>query len=129
MKQKQKDENLYKNQKKKIKKKLKKEKEKLDLDIDSIRKTENGQIENYSYQQKVSLSDLFDVRKGKIQINKKNKLKLPIKVKIGDLGNACWKHHHFSNEIQTRQYRSPQVILGQTYNETADMWSFACMMY
>lgn len=32
-----------------------------------------------------------------------------VKVKIVDLGNACWFHHHFSTEIQTRQYRSPEV--------------------
>ena len=32
-----------------------------------------------------------------------------IKVKICDLGNACWTRHHFSSEIQTRQYRSPEV--------------------
>ena len=32
-----------------------------------------------------------------------------IKVKIADLGNACWTHHHFATEIQTRQYRSPEV--------------------
>jgi serine/threonine protein kinase len=32
-----------------------------------------------------------------------------VKVKIVDLGNACWYHHHFSTEIQTRQYRSPEV--------------------
>jgi serine/threonine-protein kinase SRPK3 len=32
-----------------------------------------------------------------------------VKVKIVDMGNACWFHHHFSTEIQTRQYRSPEV--------------------
>lgn len=32
-----------------------------------------------------------------------------VKVKIVDMGNACWLHHHFSTEIQTRQYRSPEV--------------------
>lgn len=32
-----------------------------------------------------------------------------LRVKICDLGNACWFHHHFSTEIQTRQYRSPEV--------------------
>jgi hypothetical protein len=26
-------------------------------------------------------------------------------VKIADLGNACWVHHHFTEDIQTRQYR------------------------
>lgn len=52
-----------------------------------------------------------------------------MQVKIADLGNACWVHHHFSTEIQTRQYRSPEVILGIDYNHTADMWSFACMLF
>lgn len=32
-----------------------------------------------------------------------------VRVKVVDLGNACWFHHHFSTEIQTRQYRSPEV--------------------
>ena len=32
-----------------------------------------------------------------------------VKVKVVDLGNACWFNHHFSTEIQTRQYRSPEV--------------------
>jgi len=32
-----------------------------------------------------------------------------VNVKVVDLGNACWFHHHFSTEIQTRQYRSPEV--------------------
>jgi len=34
-----------------------------------------------------------------------------VNVKIVDMGNACWLHHHFSTEIQTRQYRSPEVFL------------------
>lgn len=50
-------------------------------------------------------------------------------MKICDLGNGCWTYHHFSTEIQTRQYRSPEVIIGQKYNATADMWSFACMIF
>ncbi|RUP03731.1 hypothetical protein BC936DRAFT_140574 [Jimgerdemannia flammicorona] len=29
-----------------------------------------------------------------------------ITVKIADLGNACWVDHHFTNDIQTRQYRT-----------------------
>lgn len=31
-----------------------------------------------------------------------------ITVKIADLGNACWVDHHFTNDIQTRQYRCPE---------------------
>ncbi len=52
-----------------------------------------------------------------------------VNVKIVDMGNACWYHHHFSTEIQTRQYRSPEVILGMNYGSSADIWSFACMMF
>lgn len=29
--------------------------------------------------------------------------------RIVDFGNACWTHKHFTDDIQTRQYRSPEV--------------------
>lgn len=32
-----------------------------------------------------------------------------VRVLIVDLGNACWTTKHFSEDIQTRQYRSPEV--------------------
>lgn len=31
---------------------------------------------------------------------------------VVDLGNACWTDRHFSEDIQTRQYRAPEVLLG-----------------
>lgn len=31
---------------------------------------------------------------------------------VVDLGNACWTHRHFSEDIQTRQYRAPEVLIG-----------------
>lgn len=52
-----------------------------------------------------------------------------LKVKIADLGNGCWVDHHFSTQIQTLQYRSPEVILGLYYNTSADIWSLACMLF
>ena len=52
-----------------------------------------------------------------------------IQVKICDIGNACWFNHHFSTIIQTRQYRSPEVILGINYNESSDIWSLACIVF
>ncbi|TPX37591.1 hypothetical protein SmJEL517_g00652 [Synchytrium microbalum] len=52
-----------------------------------------------------------------------------IKVKIADLGNACWVDHHFTNDIQTRQYRAPEAILGAKYDSSADMWSLGCMVF
>ncbi|KAF2006980.1 serine/threonine-protein kinase SRPK2 [Amniculicola lignicola CBS 123094] len=52
-----------------------------------------------------------------------------ISVKIADLGNACWVGHHFTNDIQTRQYRSPEVILGSKWGASTDIWSMACMVF
>lgn len=52
-----------------------------------------------------------------------------ITVKIADLGNACWVDHHFTNDIQTRQYRCPEVILGAKWGPSADMWSASCMFF
>lgn len=50
-------------------------------------------------------------------------------VKIADLGNACWVDKHFTEDIQTRQYRSLEVLLGAGYNTSADIWSTACMAF
>lgn len=51
-----------------------------------------------------------------------------ISVKIADLGNACWVGHHFTDDIQTRQYRSPEVILGAKWGASTDVWSMAAMV-
>ncbi|NXD32219.1 SRPK kinase, partial [Spelaeornis formosus] len=52
-----------------------------------------------------------------------------ITVKIADLGNACWVDHHFTNDIQTRQYRCPEIILGTRWNQSVDIWSAACLFF
>ncbi|KAJ2348611.1 serine/threonine protein kinase, CMGC [Coemansia sp. RSA 2671] len=52
-----------------------------------------------------------------------------LRVKIADLGNATWADHHFTEDIQTRQYRSPEVIIGSRWDTTADMWSCACVLF
>lgn len=52
-----------------------------------------------------------------------------VEVKIADLGNACWTHKKFTEDIQTRQYRSLEVLLGAGYNTSADIWSTACMAF
>ena len=81
-------------------------------------------------------SEVSDQEKSKMmkKLNEKMSRRGPeidpsIEVKICDIGNACWFNHHFSTIIQTRQYRSPEVILGINYNETSDIWSLACMLF
>ncbi|XP_069566755.1 SRSF protein kinase 1b isoform X1 [Brachyistius frenatus] len=52
-----------------------------------------------------------------------------LQVKIADLGNACWVNKHFTDDIQTRQYRSLEVLIGTGYSTPADIWSTACMAF
>lgn len=49
--------------------------------------------------------------------------------KIVDLGNACWTYKHFTDDVQTRQYRAPEVILGYKYDTAIDIWSMACIVF
>ena len=50
-------------------------------------------------------------------------------VKIADLGNSCWVNHHFTSDIQTRQYRAPEVIIGAKYDTSADIWSLGTLTF
>jgi len=52
-----------------------------------------------------------------------------ITVKIADLGNASWTDLHFTNDIQTRQYRSPEAILGAKWGTSVDIWSASAMFF
>ena len=49
--------------------------------------------------------------------------------KIVDMGNACFSTHHYTEDIQTREYRSPEVILGYSYEHNTDMWSLGCTVF
>ncbi|EGG25354.1 putative protein serine/threonine kinase [Cavenderia fasciculata] len=51
------------------------------------------------------------------------------KVQIVDLGNACWIEKHFTDDIQTRQYRSPEAIVRAKWSTPVDIWSAACMAF
>ena len=52
-----------------------------------------------------------------------------IEFKLADLGNSCFFDNHLNDLIQTRQYRSPEVLLGIDYEYSADIWSLACMTF
>ena len=45
------------------------------------------------------------------------------------MGNACFVSHHFSEDIQTREYRSPEVLLGYSYGPKTDIWSLGCTVF
>ncbi|XP_010526854.1 PREDICTED: SRSF protein kinase 2-like [Tarenaya hassleriana] len=54
---------------------------------------------------------------------------IDMRCKVVDFGNGCWADKQFAEEIQTRQYRAPEVILGSGYSFSVDMWSFACTAF
>ncbi|XP_067396534.1 serine/threonine-protein kinase SRPK-like isoform X3 [Emydura macquarii macquarii] len=53
---------------------------------------------------------------------------MKMRVKIADLGSACWTYKPLSKEIQTQPYRALEVLLGLDYCTPADIWSTACLI-
>eukprot|EP01083_Nonionella_stella_P053819 142216_1 len=49
-------------------------------------------------------------------------------VKIIDFGSSCFEDERVYTYIQSRFYRSPEVILGIPYDVGIDMWSFGCIL-
>ena len=70
-----------------------------------------------------------DEKKRKYDTKMLEKEYLHAKVKVVDLGNACWTYKHFTDDIQTRQYRAPEVLLGANYDTSVDLWSLACIVF
>mmetsp|Transcript_28279 Transcript_28279/g.39318 ORF Transcript_28279/g.39318 Transcript_28279/m.39318 type:complete len:485 (-) Transcript_28279:51-1505(-) len=50
-------------------------------------------------------------------------------IKLCDLGNSCQEGHVHSRIISTRQYRSPEVIIGAEVGTKTDMWSLGCLVF
>ena len=48
---------------------------------------------------------------------------IDVRCKIVDFGNACWADKQFAEEIQTRQYRAPEVILKAGYSFSVELWA------
>ena len=110
--------------------------------LQSYAKEKNRIIHDDKYRKNIIIQNEMlskaknDIEKAKILKELKEKfnrrgpeINPSIEVKICDLGNACWFNHHFSTIIQTRQYRSPEVLLGIEYNESSDIWSLACIVF
>lgn len=48
---------------------------------------------------------------------------------INDFGNSCKINDLDDDEVQTRYYRAPEVILGLKATEKIDIWSIGCILY
>lgn len=49
------------------------------------------------------------------------------RIKLIDFGSACFESHKVYPYIQSRFYRSPEVLLGVPYTSAIDMWSLGCI--
>ncbi|XP_059479822.1 dual specificity tyrosine-phosphorylation-regulated kinase 4-like isoform X2 [Neocloeon triangulifer] len=49
-------------------------------------------------------------------------------IKVIDFGSSCYTNHRIFTYIQSRFYRSPEVILGLPYGTPIDMWSLGCIL-
>lgn len=93
-----------------------------------VSKEDNGEASDSDA--KETQSSAGDLPKsGRSSIVSEDLNKLDLRCKIVDLGNACWTYKQFTSDIQTRQYRCPEVLLGSKYSTSADMWSFACIVF
>eukprot|EP01084_Bolivina_argentea_P110452 197221_1 len=52
---------------------------------------------------------------------------LQVKVKLIDFGSSCFEGQTMCSYIQSRFYRSPEVLLGLPYDSAIDMWSLGCI--
>lgn len=49
------------------------------------------------------------------------------KIKLIDFGSACFESNTMYSYVQSRFYRSPEVLLGLPYTSAIDMWSLGCI--
>lgn len=49
-------------------------------------------------------------------------------IKLTDFGCCCQVDHRLFEYVQTRYYRSPEIILGLSYGQEVDVWSFGCLI-
>ncbi|THC98385.1 hypothetical protein EYZ11_002166 [Aspergillus tanneri] len=49
-------------------------------------------------------------------------------IRVIDFGSSCFENEKVYTYIQSRFYRSPEVILGMSYGMPIDMWSVGCIL-
>mmetsp|Transcript_64791 Transcript_64791/g.204581 ORF Transcript_64791/g.204581 Transcript_64791/m.204581 type:complete len:715 (-) Transcript_64791:69-2213(-) len=90
-----------------------------------------GLIRRFASQLLVSLKFLRKQRVIHCDLKPENiLLKQPSKsgIKVIDFGSSCFEDERVYTYIQSRFYRSPEVILGLPYDVMIDMWSFGCIL-
>jgi serine/threonine protein kinase len=50
-------------------------------------------------------------------------------VKLIDFGSACFATRKEFTYIQSRYYRSPEIVLMKPYDHKIDVWSLGCLIF
>eukprot|EP00756_Hemistasia_phaeocysticola_P018168 Hpha_TRINITY_DN15579_c2_g2::TRINITY_DN15579_c2_g2_i1::g.106166::m.106166/K18669/DYRK2_3_4; dual specificity tyrosine-phosphorylation-regulated kinase 2/3/4 len=90
-----------------------------------------GLIRRFAIQLLTSLKFLYRERVIHCDLKPENiLLKSPTKsgIKVIDFGSSCFDDERVYTYIQSRFYRSPEVILGISYGRPIDSWSFGCIL-
>lgn len=90
-----------------------------------------GLIRRFAVQMLTSLRALRKLRIIHCDLKPENVLlRQPNKsgIKIIDFGSSCFENERVYTYMQSRFYRSPEVILGLPYDTGIDMWSFGCIL-
>ncbi|KAI3462299.1 hypothetical protein Pfo_018962 [Paulownia fortunei] len=70
----------------------------------------------------------FEGNPNGVRLNNAKACWIDLKCKVVDFGNASWARGPIAEEIQTRQYRAPEVIILKSgYSFPDETWSFACI--
>jgi dual specificity protein kinase YAK1 len=88
-------------------------------------------IKNFAVQILESLCALKDIKLIHCDLKPENILLTTLNkpnLKIIDFGSACQERQTIYTYVQSRFYRSPEVILGVEYSTSVDMWSFGCIV-
>jgi len=70
-----------------------------------------------------------DVNPNFVAINEKYFVGNLPRIKLSDFGGCYEISDNMDDEIQTRYYMAPEIMLGHKFSETCDVWSVGCMLY
>ena len=137
-----------------LKDKLKSKKEKIELCDKLIEKTQNGRLQKIlikfknNFQKKDRLQSVEDITDSDSDNESESSSISDVsnvsntnfcivdqkyvdncKIVISDFGNCYYSSEKTDDEIQTRYYRAPEIILHNPYDKSVDIWSVGCLMF
>lgn len=88
-------------------------------------------IRRFAYQTLTCLSLMWQARIVHCDLKPENILLVHPRrseIRVIDFGSSCFEDEKVYTYIQSRFYRSPEVILGVDYHMAIDMWSLGCIL-